>query len=71
MVSNASDDLPEPDNPVITINESLGKSRSMFFKLCVLAPRMLIVSIEIINEGEVKDSFHNRQGKERIYKFSI
>ena len=38
MVSNASEDLPEPDNPVKTISLSLGISKSMFFKLCSLAP---------------------------------
>src|SRR6185503_2177192 len=46
MVSNASEDLPEPDRPVITINWSRGRSRSMFLRLCVRAPRMRMVSIE-------------------------
>ena len=32
------EDLPEPDNPVNTINLSLGISRETFFKLCTLAP---------------------------------
>src|SRR5690606_3468932 len=47
MVSNASDDLPEPDRPVITISWSRGRSRSMFLRLWVRAPRMRMVSIAI------------------------
>jgi len=38
IVSKASDDLPDPDNPVITTSFSLGISRETFFKLCSLAP---------------------------------
>src|SRR5690606_8607377 len=47
MVSNASEDLPEPDRPVITISLSRGRSRSMFLRLCVRAPRMRMNSIAI------------------------
>jgi hypothetical protein len=32
-----------PDSPVITTSWLLGMSRSMFFRLCVRAPRMLMV----------------------------
>ena len=42
MVSKASDDFPEPESPVKTINFPLGRLTSTFFKLCVLAPRMSI-----------------------------
>src|SRR5699024_10042820 len=42
MVSKASDDLPEPDRPVTTINRSRGRSRSRFLRLWVRAPRMRI-----------------------------
>src|SRR5690349_8487742 len=45
MVSKASEDLPEPDRPVITIRRSRGRSRSMFLRLCVRAPRMRMVSM--------------------------
>src|SRR3546814_1542700 len=45
MVSKASEDLPDPDSPVITISRSRGSSRSMFLRLCVRAPRMRMVSI--------------------------
>src|SRR4029079_5070898 len=42
MVSNASDDLPEPDRPVITTSLSRGISTSMFLRLCSRAPLMTI-----------------------------
>ena len=38
MVSKASDDLPEPDRPVITTSLSRGISTSMFLRLCSRAP---------------------------------
>ena len=42
ITSNAKLDFPEPDSPVITINLFLGISKSMFFRLCILAPLILI-----------------------------
>src|SRR5512144_2742812 len=39
MVSKASDDLPEPLTPVITISDRGANARSTFFRLCVRAPR--------------------------------
>src|SRR5215470_20230390 len=39
MVSKASDDLPDPDRPVITTRLSRGMSTSIFFRLCSRAPR--------------------------------
>src|SRR6185312_9758720 len=39
MVSNASEDLPEPERPVITVSESRGIATSTFFRLCSRAPR--------------------------------
>ena len=39
MVSNASDDFPEPLTPVTTISRPDGSVTSMFFRLCVRAPR--------------------------------
>ena len=44
MVSNASDDLPEPDSPVITTSWSRGSSTSMSLRLCSRAPRTKIRS---------------------------
>src|SRR5262249_13854141 len=37
-----SDDLPEPDRPVITTRLSRGSSTSTFFRLCSRAPRTTI-----------------------------
>src|SRR5213593_242475 len=45
MVSKASEDLPEPESPVITTSWSRGISRSMFLRLCSRAPRMTIRSL--------------------------
>src|ERR1700712_4794151 len=42
MVSNASDDLPEPDRPVNTTSLSRGISTSTFLRLCSRAPRIVI-----------------------------
>src|SRR6185312_12196320 len=53
MVSKASEDLPEPDRPVITISRSRGRSRSMFLRLCVRAPRMRMVSMRGVARGKV------------------
>src|SRR3954471_11131437 len=38
MVSNASEDLPEPDSPVMTTSESRGSSTVMSLRLCSRAP---------------------------------
>src|SRR2546422_3665665 len=38
-VSKASEDLPEPERPVITTSRSRGISTSTLFKLCSRAPR--------------------------------
>ena len=47
MVSNASDDLPDPLRPVITVKALRGISTLMFFRLCWRAPRTLIEVIAI------------------------
>src|SRR4051812_5717950 len=47
MVSKASDDLPEPDKPVMTTSWSRGISRSRPLRLCSRAPRMTIRSLAI------------------------
>ena len=38
MVSNASEDFPEPLKPVITVKVLRGISTSIFFRLCCRAP---------------------------------
>jgi hypothetical protein len=43
-VSNAKDDFPDPDKPVMTTSFSFGISRETFFKLCSLAPFTTILS---------------------------
>lgn len=42
MVSNASEDLPEPLNPVITVSELRGIRTLMSFRLCWRAPETVI-----------------------------
>src|SRR5689334_505677 len=51
MVSKASDDLPEPLSPVITVSVLRGISTEMFFKLCWRAPRtvMLLIAMDLLN----------------------
>src|ERR1700735_1973525 len=44
MVSNASEDFPEPDGPVITTNLSRGMNASMFLRLWTFAPFTMIAS---------------------------
>src|SRR5215469_4042088 len=39
MVSKASEDLPDPERPVITVRVLRGISMLMFFRLCWRAPR--------------------------------
>src|SRR3954452_13996981 len=39
MVSKASEDLPEPLSPVMTVRVSRGMSTSTFLRLCSRAPR--------------------------------
>src|SRR3954449_5656503 len=41
IVSNASDDLPDPESPVNTIRESRGRSSETSLRLCSRAPRMM------------------------------
>jgi hypothetical protein len=43
MVSNASEDLPEPDTPLITMNRLRGSSSETFFRLWTLAWRIASV----------------------------
>src|SRR5579885_1222366 len=44
MVSKASELLPDPDSPVMTVNVFRGISTSIFFKLCCRAPCTVIRS---------------------------
>ena len=40
MVSNASDDFPDPETPVITVSWLWGIESEMFFRLWTRAPRI-------------------------------
>ena len=46
MVSNASEDFPDPDTPLTTVSFPCGMSQEIFFRLCVRAPRMMIASLD-------------------------
>ena len=54
MVSKASDDLPEPLRPVITVSVFRGISTEMFFRLCWRAPRtvILLIAMDLMNLGK-------------------
>lgn len=47
-VSKASDDLPDPDNPVMTTNRLRGISTSIFFRLLTRAPFMKPIKFSYI-----------------------
>ena len=49
-MSNAKDDLPEPDSPVITISLFLGMTTSIFFKLWSFAPFIIMFSFGLTSE---------------------
>src|SRR5581483_8880110 len=51
MVSNASDDFPEPDKPVTTVSLSRGIVTSMLRRLCSRAPRTMRASSAIAWES--------------------
>src|ERR1700752_1094565 len=53
MVSKASEDLPDPLRPVITVRVFLGISTSIFLRLCWRAPRTEILVIAIRPESTV------------------
>ena len=46
------DDFPEPDNPVNTISLSRGRLISIFLRLCVRAPLIVMNSIICLNIPE-------------------
>ena len=44
--SNAKEDFPDPESPVITVNELRGITTSTFFRLCTRAPHTHIFRSE-------------------------
>ncbi len=81
MVSNASDDLPDPETPLTTVSFPWGISQEMFFRLCVRAPRIMIASFDEFKSDEFKGktperippaaSLSPQQGSERNRPFFI
>src|SRR4029077_17821316 len=47
MVSNAREDLPEPETPVTTVRVLWPIEKSMFFRLWTRAPRTTMLSVDI------------------------
>src|SRR5450759_5162652 len=65
MVSNASDDFPEPDRPVKTINSSRGSRTSTSLRLCSRAPR--IVRSVLVVGSATGSSYRAVPGYERMF----
>src|ERR1035438_2110703 len=57
MLSNASDDFPDPLSPVITVRLLRGISTSMFFRLCWRAPCTVIRSSIVVYEWKGRISY--------------
>src|SRR5450759_2095633 len=65
MVSNASDDFPEPDRPVKTISSSRGSRTSTSLRLCSRAPR--IVRSVLVVGSATGSSYRPVAGYERMF----
>lgn len=50
MVSNASEDFPEPETPVTTVMVLCGISKSIFLRLWTRAPRTMMLSVDITRD---------------------
>ena len=59
MVSNASDDFPDPETPLTTVSLPWGMSQEMFFRLCVRAPRMTMASFDEFSSDEFASNEFN------------
>src|SRR5450759_2031016 len=62
MVSKASDDLPDPLNPVITVSVLRGISTSMFFRLCCRAPCTVMRSSMMDGWSEDAPTLYSTRG---------
>ena len=63
MVSKARLDLPDPETPETTVSFPWGIAQSMFFRLWVRAPRMIISSLNgPFQEGKEKVSQSDYRG---------
>src|SRR5258708_3140466 len=63
MVSKASEDLPDPERPVMTTSRSRGMSTSTFLRLCSRAPRTEMDFC--INDPKVRHLAMARRGDRR------
>lgn len=55
MVSNASEDLPDPETPLTTVSFPCGMSQETFFRLWVRAPRIMMASLDAMGDGAALD----------------
>src|SRR6266481_1507867 len=62
MVSNASEDFPDPDRPVNTTSRSRGTDSVKSFRLCSRAPLMVMRSIGTFFSGLRKVDDEGRRG---------
>src|ERR1700733_9783274 len=60
MVSKASEDLPEPETPETTVSRPWVRSQSIFFRLWVRAPRMVIWSFNVSTGNFAVDLLRRR-----------
>src|SRR5208337_2235535 len=67
MVSKASDDLPEPLRPVMTVSVLRGISTLMFFRLCWRAPRTLMLVRPMGSSDAVWCSRNSARGNAQFY----
>src|SRR5580700_8181662 len=66
MVSKASDDFPEPETPVTTVNWLCGISKSMFLRLWTRAPRTTILSVGASTVCLGREDIGSRAGTARV-----
>src|SRR4026207_1948400 len=71
MVSKASEDLPDPDSPVITVNRSRGISTLIFLRLCWRAPLTLMRSMAIAKTSHSSGRVFGRQAREGTWYFVL
>src|ERR1700691_6225742 len=74
MVSKASELLPEPDTPLITVSLPCGISQERFFRLCVRALRMMMASFkgkapQICTEAHC--TLREREGATRHHHYKL
>lgn len=67
MVSNASEDFPDPERPVNTISLSRGSSTVRFLRLCSRAPLMSIESVVNASPGRLSYGSVIRKTVEHLF----